>query len=79
VALKVLQIVEQTRKLPTVSGLESDPNSQEQLNLYEIRLAAVEKRAREAVGDGPSGLAGVREPRRRPQSPGSSGQQLDEP
>jgi hypothetical protein len=71
VALKVLEIVEQTRRLPIVSGPESDPYSQERLKQYEIRLDDVEKRVRGVVSEGPGGLAGVREPRRPlPHPPG---------
>ena len=77
VALRVLQIVEHARKLPIVSGLEGDPYSHERLKQYEIRLDALEKRAREVVGEGPGGLVSVREPRRPPPSPGLSGQRLD--
>lgn len=69
VALRVLQIVDQARKLPIVSGLESDPYSHERLKQYEIRLDAAEKRARDVAGEGPGGLAGVREPRKPPQTP----------
>jgi hypothetical protein len=78
VALRVLQIVDHARKLPIVSGLEGDPYSHERLKQYEVRLDALEKRAREVAGEGPGGL-GVREPRRPAPSSGSSGQRLDEP
>lgn len=79
VAMKVLQIVTQARKLPPVSGLTVDRDVQERLKPYEHRLAVAEKRAREVVSEGPGGLGGVREPRRPRPSPGSSGHQLDEP
>ena len=62
--------MDQTRKLPIVSGLESDPDSHERLKQYEIRLDAVEKRARDVAGEGPGGLGGVREPRRPPDPSG---------
>jgi hypothetical protein len=52
VALRVLQIVEQTRKLPVVSGLDKDHRSQQQLKPYEDRLGVIEARARRVVAEG---------------------------
>ncbi len=72
-AMKVLQIATQTRKLPAVSGLGSDRDLVMRLKLYEDRLAVAEEHARKVLREGPGGLAGVREPRRPPPSPRSSG------
>jgi hypothetical protein len=79
VAMRVLQIVTQTRELPTVSGLAVDGDGQELLKPYEHRLALSEQRAREVLAEGPGGLGGVREPRRPLPSSGSSGQRLEAP
>jgi hypothetical protein len=74
VALRVLQIVDQARKLRIVSGLERATPTQERLKQYEVRLDALEKRAREVVGEGPGGLvSGNRADRRRPPGRAASG------
>jgi hypothetical protein len=79
VGMKVLQIVMQARKLPTVFGLAADGDRQELLKPYEHRLALSEQHAREVLAEGPGDLGGAREPRRPLPSSGSTGQQLDEP
>lgn len=52
VALRVLQIVEQTRKLPTVSGLEQDQRLQQELRPFRDRLIVIETTARQVVAEG---------------------------